>query len=217
MLNRREFQVRVLGGAAAAALGSSVWAQGGPAEGVNFKRLEAAQPVGVDAGKVEVLEFFSYACPSCFQFDSFIEAWKAKQGPEVSFRRIPVPFLMSAELFQRSYFALESMGALAAGHARIFNAVHIERQRLSKPEEVAQVVAKAGVDSDKFQQAYSSFGVAGRVAQAQRLAQAYRIEGVPTLVVQGRWTTSPSMARGNPEALAVLDHLVGLARATLKR
>jgi thiol:disulfide interchange protein DsbA len=184
---------------------------------VNFKRLEAAQPVGVEAGKVEVLEFFSYACPSCFQFDSFIEGWKAKQGSDVSFKRIPVPFLMSAELFQRSYFALESMGVLATAHSRLFNTVHIERQRLSKPEEVAQVVAKAGVDADKFLQTYNSFGVAGRLAQAQRLAQAYRIEGVPTLVVQGRWTTSPALARGNPEALAVLDHLVGLARATLKR
>jgi thiol:disulfide interchange protein DsbA len=214
-MKRRTFTQQLLGGAGAfglLSLADSVQAQGQPVEGVHFKRLEAPQPVGA-GGKLEVLEFFSYGCPHCAELESFIQAWLARLPADVAFRRVPVPFLMNAENFQRTYYALEAMGAVDTFQHKIFAAVHVDRLRLSKPEDIAAVIAKAGGDATKFLQVFNSFSVTSKLGQGQRMAQAYRIEGVPTLVVQGRWVTSPSQAKGGMQALAVVDFLLQRSRS----
>lgn len=217
-MKRRTFTQQLLGGAGFASIlsmPSFAQAQRLPAEGVEYMRLEPAQPVSA-AGKIEVLEFFSYACPHCYEFEPLIQAWAAKLPADVVFRRVPVPFLMNAENFQRTYYALEAMGAVESIQAKIFAAVHVERQRLGKPEEIAAVVTKGGGDGAKFLQMFNSFSVTSKAGQGPRLAQAYRVEGVPMLVVQGRWVTSPSQAKGNVQALSVVDFLVQKSRAANK-
>ena len=213
-MNRRRFSATLLSAAAASALvaGRPAFAQATPVEGKDFTRIEPPQPPGVPAGKVEVLEFFSYACPHCSSFEPTIEAWEKQLPAEVALRRVPVAFLMNADNFMRAYYALETTGAVQAMQLKIFRAIHIDRKRLEKGEDIAAFVGANGGDAAKFLAAFKSFSVNTSVARAKKLMADYKIESVPALVVQGRWMTSPSQAGSSERALAVVDQLVQRVR-----
>jgi thiol:disulfide interchange protein DsbA len=213
-MHRRQLSTAlVLAGIAGALPFAPAAAQGsGPVEGKDFTKIETPQPSGAPPGKVEVLEFFSYACPHCSSFEPTLEAWQTRLPADVSFRRVPVPFLMNADNFMKTYYALETIGAVQPVQLKIFQAIHIERQRLDTPENIAAFLAKHGVDQAKFLAAFKSFSVATSVSRAKKMVADYKVESVPTLVVAGRWMTSPSQAGSQERALAVVDQLVQRAR-----
>lgn len=209
-MQRRQFSHLLLG-AGALAIGGRAAAQGGPVEGTHYVKL--AQPVPTPGGgKIEVVEFFSYACPHCSAFEPTLDAWTRKLPADVAFRRAPVPFLQNAENFQKLYFALEALGQVDALQRKVFYAIHGERQRLDKPADIAAFLAKNGVDSAKFMDVFNSFSVQTKVRQASQLSEAYRIDGVPAIGVQGRFYTSVSLAGGPDRALQVTDFLVQRVR-----
>ena len=169
-MNRRRFSASLLSAAAASALVASrpgLRAAARPVEGKDFTRVETPQPPGVPAGKVEVLEFFSYACPHCSAFEPTIEAWEKQLPADVVLRRVPVAFLMNADNFMRTYYALETIGAVQAMQIKIFRAIHIERKHLEKGEDIAAFVGANGGDAAKFLAAFKSFSVNTSVAARQ--------------------------------------------------
>ncbi|PTT75741.1 disulfide bond formation protein DsbA [Pelomonas sp. HMWF004] len=204
-----------------AGLISGAWAQGGPIEGRHFVRL--GQPLPASAGKVEVIEFFLYTCSHCFAFDPLLEAWAHQLPPDVSFRRIPVGQLAVLKLHQRMFYALEALGALTpAVHSGIFNAFHRQRVEANDEAAVLALVGKLGVDTAKFKSALGSFSVQSKPTQGLKLAELAGVEGVPALVIGGRYRTAPGMG-GSPggseeehgrQALAVADVLLKQLRAT---
>jgi len=213
-MNRREFSTRLIAagaGTLALSAGTTAWSQGAPTEGTQFTKLDPPVPTAAQ-GKVEVVEFFSYACPHCSAFEPTLEAWVKKLPADVAFRRVPVPFLMNAELFQRTYFALESLGMVDAMQRKIFAAIHIDRVRLDSANDVAALVAKNGGDGAKFLDAMKSFGVANGVTRAKKMTVDYKIDSVPSIAVQGRFITSPSQAGSGEKALQVADFLIQRAR-----
>lgn len=208
-MNRREWAL----GAAAVALGGlhlPLRAQGAPVEGRDYQRV--AQPVPVASGKIEVVEFFGYWCPHCNSFEPTLEAWVKKLPPQVSFRRAPIAFNAAQEPMQRLYFALEALDLVDTLHSKVFAYLHVERKRLNNDSDIQAWAKSAGADAAKILETMKSFTVATKARQARQLSEAYRIEGVPTLGIQGRWMTSPSIA-GSPErALAVADALIAEAK-----
>ena len=215
-IDRRRFSAALLSAAAvgtAFAPGGPAFAQAGPVEGKDFTVIQTPQPPGVPAGKVEVLEFFSYACPHCSAFEPAIEAWEKQQKDDIVLRRVPVPFLMNADNFMRTYYALETIGAVQAMQQKIFRAIHIERKRLEKGEDIAAFIGANGGDSAKFLAAFKSFSVNTSVARAKKLMADYKVESVPTIIVHGRWMTSPTLAGGQDRAFAVVDQLVQRVRS----
>jgi thiol:disulfide interchange protein DsbA len=207
-MKRREFSMHV----AAAGLGS-LWAgtagaQGGPVEGTHYSKL--AQPVAVTApaGKIEVIEFFSYGCPHCYSLEPTLEAWAKRLPADVVFKRVPVGFNALYENYQRIYYALEATGQLEPMHRKVFDAIHKQRQRLDKEADIAAFMTANGVDGAKFMELYKSFSVQTKARQAQQLSQSYKIDGVPAMGVHGRYVTSGSQAGSNERALAVTDALV---------
>lgn len=211
-MNRRHFSVLVPSLFTVAAARAQAPAQApAPLAGTHYLVLDEPQ-AAASSGKIEVIEFFSYACPACNAFDPALERWREKLPADVSFRRMPVPFLANAENFQRTFFALESTGMLAQLHSKVFAAVHVERRRLAKPEEIFELVGQAGGDKDKFMAAFNAFGMSASLARAKAATAAYRIDSIPTVAVAGRFETTPSKAGGAEPALAVVDHLIGKAR-----
>ena len=171
--------------------------------------------MAIPQGTVDAVEFFSFACPHCFEFETTLESWLARKPSGIHFHRSPVPFLQNYTNFQPMYFALEAMGLAETMAPRVFNAVHLEHQRLDKLEEIAAFISRNGIDSTRFMSIFGSFGVRTKVQQANALFEAYGIAdiGVPALAVQGRWVTSPRQAKGQTQALAVVDYLAARARA----
>jgi thiol:disulfide interchange protein DsbA len=209
-MNRRDWTRSAAALAVFAAGGAR--AQGAaPVEGRDFVRLNA--PVAVPAGgKIDVVEFFSYGCPHCYSFEPMLESWLKKLPPDVAFRRVPATFNAPFEGYAKLFYALEATGLFEALHKRAYVAIHVQRQRLDKDAELAALAQSAGGDGAKFLDAYRSFGVATRVRQARQLAEAYKIDGVPTLGIHGRWFTSGSLAGSHERALVVADQLIARAR-----
>lgn len=186
-------------------------AQGGPIEGQDYKKLD--KPLAVAPGKVEVVEFFGYWCPHCNAFEPSLDAWQRKlPTDQVAFRRISISFRPNQETLQRLYYALETLGQVEALHRKVFNAYHLEHKPFNTDADVIDWAKANGADGNKIVETMKSFGVATKVRLARQLAEGYGIDGVPTLGVQGRWRTAPSIAGTEARALAVTDALIAMAR-----
>ncbi|RZI44593.1 thiol:disulfide interchange protein DsbA/DsbL [Herbaspirillum sp. HC18] len=163
-----------------------------PQNGVDYRTLDKAQ--ATDTGKkVEVIEFFWYSCPHCFAMEHDLVAWVKKQGDNIVFKRVPAAFRDSMVPQQKLYYALEAMGKVDDLHQKVFNAIHLEKRRLDTDAEIADFVAKNGVDKQKFLDVYNSFGVQSKAKRAMQMMQAFQVDGVPLLAVDGRYMTSPSI------------------------
>ena len=219
--------------AAALALGAGLASAAGaagtaevPRDGVEYQTL--ATPQNTPAGKqVEIIEFFDYACPHCFAFEPVLAAWLKAQGDSVVFRRVHVPRDANVEPRQRLFFTLEAMGLVDKYHNKVFDAIHVERQHMNRDEMIFDWAEKAGIDRTKFIDTYRSFGVQAKVRQANAMMESYLISMWPTIIVDGRFQTSPthairgktapqSEAQRQQAALAVMDYLLARARAEKK-
>jgi thiol:disulfide interchange protein DsbA len=168
-------------------------ANGAYAGGSGYDTLPVRQ--STDAGKkVEVLEFFSYACPHCNGFDPVLEAWVKKQGDNIVFKRVAVSFRPDWLPLQKMYYTLEAMGETDELHHKVFNAIHLERQAFNTDDNMIAIAVKNGIDKKKFIDTYNSFGVQGKLNRAKQLQSAYKVDQVPIVAIDGRYITSPSHA-----------------------
>ena len=216
-MKRREFTTQlagITGATLALGLAQGAMAQGGPVEGTHYVRLQTPAPVTLPTPekKIEVVEFFWYECPHCNQFEPMLESWVKKLPPDVAFRQVPVGFTARHQLHQKLFYALEEMGQLATLHRRIFTAIHVQSRRISTEAEIMSFVKDQGVDMAKFGDAFKSFQVNTKASRAKQLSDAYKIDGVPALGIQGRYFTSGALAGSHEKALAVTDFLIQRAR-----
>ncbi|MDS0857350.1 thiol:disulfide interchange protein DsbA/DsbL [Burkholderia pseudomultivorans] len=176
--------------------------------GKGFETMKSPQPVSAPAGKVEVIEFFWYGCPHCYEFEPTIEAWVKKQGNNIEFKRVPVAFRDDFIPHSKLYYAVSALGISEKVTPAIFDAIHKQKNYLLTPQAQADFLATQGVDKKQFMNAYNSFSVQSEVNQSAKLLKDYGIDGVPTVIVQGKYKTGPSYADGIPATTQVLDYLV---------
>ncbi len=185
--------------------------------GVDFTTLDT--PVRPDTGKkVEVLEVFMYHCPHCNALDPALADWVKKQGDKIVFRRMH----MGEDAQAHAFFTLDAMNALGNGlHEKIFHAIHVDHNRLNSDAALLEFVGKNGVDKAKYQEVFNSFTVQTKMKRAVQLANQYKLDSAPSLVIDGHYTTSPAQAghglNSAPAAHAVMfqvmDTLVAKAAA----
>lgn len=241
-MKRRAFASTALLGATA---GSALWAQTPAAAGLvpgrDFQLIEPLAPVDAATGKIEVVEFFWYSCPHCNAFEPLLQEWVKKLPKDVAFRRVPVAFRDDFVPQQRLYYALEAMGLVDKLHALVFQTIHgpgshvtmaqatgqgpVQRNKLSTAAMIGPWIASQGVNEAQFMEHYNSFAVAAKCRRAAQLQDAYRIDGVPSMGVAGRFMTDGVMAPAYVEspdgrrtssmhrALQVVDALVAQVRA----
>jgi thiol:disulfide interchange protein DsbA len=214
-MKRRDFSLACGAAVAGSAfVPSTVLAQAKPpAAGTDYMLLEKPAPVEAPAGKIEVVEFFWYSCPHCNVFEPTFEAWRKRAPKDLAVRRVPVAFQDSFVPQQRLYYTLEAMGLVEKLHARVFAAIHAEKQNLTKVEQIADWVAKQGVDRAKFLEQFNSFSVATKATRSTQLQNAYNVEGVPSLGVAGRFYTDGTLAKTLDRALVVVEFLAAQVRS----
>lgn len=197
-------------------LGGANAAVGSPENGKEYKLLERPQPV--ESGKkIEVVEFFGYFCPHCNALEPLLADWVKKQGDNISFKRVHVNFHGLAPQ-QKLYYALEAMGKIEEFHVKVFNAYHVDRNRLQTDGDVMEFVAKSGIDKQKFLDVYNSFAIQSKLNRSAQLMTAFQIDSVPTIAIDGRYITAPAMTAvtlgrvteqaQNQSVLPVLDWLI---------
>lgn len=198
-----------------------------PKNGVEYKTLPT--PQAVDSGKkVEVIEFFDYACPHCFAFDPSLTAWVKKQGDAIVFKRMHISRSGTDLPQQKLFFTLSAMGLLNdAMHTKIFTEMHVNHNRMNRDEMAFDFAAKQGVDRQKFIETYRGLGVGGSVRRATSMMDAYGVDSWPMIAIDGKYVTSPTMANEgskaatteaelHAQAIQVMDILVAKAKAEKK-
>lgn len=199
------------GTAAAAPVSSTAWQ-----DGVNYTRLVPAQPTSVPTGQVEVLEFFWYACPHCYALDPLVANWEKSKPSYISFSRVPVLWNEGHRSLARLFYTLQSMGKLNQFHDAVFKEIHVNVNPLIGSDspsqaERAQVafITKLGISEADFEKAYHSFEVEKSLQRADELAQRYRITGVPTFVVNGKYIADVGTA-SLPSQTPIPERLIAL-------
>ena len=219
-MQRREFSLSAVSVAAATfgmASAPGVALAQAPAfrSGSDYLTLDKPAPTEAPAGQVEVVEFFWYNCPHCNAFEPQFEAWAKKLPKDVSLRRAPVAFRADFEPQQRLYFVLEGLGKVDELHGKVFNAIHVEKQTLNTAEQITAWAEKQGIPKAKFLEMYNSFSVATKARKSTQLQDAYAVDGVPALGINGRYFTSGTQAKTLERSLQVTDALIAQSRQAM--
>jgi len=186
------------------------------APGKDYQLINPAQPTA-SGTKVEVIEFFYYGCPGCNSLQAPLENWLKKKPADIEFRRAPVVFQDAWLPLTTAYYALDAMGLVDKLHRPLFNAIHEQRVisdkgLLKDQKPLFDWVAKQGVDRQKFVDVYNSFGVRSRTNRSIELPGNYHVTSTPTLVVDGKYLTTPAMAGSYERFFQVLDQVIAMAR-----
>ena len=177
-------------------------------EGTNYQKIVPAQPTGVPAGKVEVAEVFWYGCGHCFALDPAIESWRGKSKPAyVEFVRIPAMWNDSTRMHARVFYTAELLGKLDELHTLIFREIHVTGNQLNTLEKISAFFQQHGVSKDDFTKAFSSFAVESKLQRADLMNRRYRINSVPTVIVNGKYSTDVSTAGGESQLFGVIEEL----------
>jgi thiol:disulfide interchange protein DsbA len=165
-------------------------------------------------GKVEVIEFFSYGCPHCYELEPLIASWKKSLPADTVFKRVAVAFgRPNWDSLGRAYYAFSDLNVLPKVDNAIFDAVHRQRLPLLDEKSITAWVGKQGIDPAKFSTAYKSFSVNTRMSQSERMVEAYQVSGVPSIVVGGKYVANGGSYE---EMLSIASELVAKARAESK-
>ena len=201
---------------ALATAAAAAQAQPTPVAGRDYHELSPARPVATGQ-RIEVIEFFYYGCPICYEAQPHVARWLAKVGPAVALVRVPAVFTDSSESFARTFFTLGSMNEIARLHWPIYDNHHFDGKQLNEEKNIVAFVASNGVDAKRFSELWHSPEVTAQVDSAKKALDTYDVKGVPTFVVDGKYLTSARLAGGTKEMMRVVDYLVERAAAERKK
>jgi thiol:disulfide interchange protein DsbA len=183
---------------------STAWAAADYVEGTQYTRLASPQPTSAP-DKIEVVEMFSYACPHCFHMEAELEEWLKAKPDDVVFVRLPVVFRPDWEVLAKAYFTAEILGVLDKTHEALFEAIHVKNEKIGDEAAMQAFFVSQGVSADDFKKTFDSFEVDMKVRNAKDMTRRYAITGVPTFIVNGKFSTSASLAGNNEKGLSVKE------------
>lgn len=195
-------------------LSFAAFAQGNFVEGQHYKAI--SEPVVTsDPSKVEVVEVFWYGCPHCNDFSPVFEQWESTQGDEVNVQRSPAMWNKRMATHATIFYTAKVLGKLEVMHKEIFDAMHVKRKKLLKPDQIYALFQKHDIDREKFDKTFKSFGVKSMVQLAESRARSYGITGTPEVIVNGKYRVSANLAGSQENMLKVIDFLVQKEKAAL--
>ena len=166
-----------------------------------------AQPTNVAPGKVEVAEVFWYGCAHCFSLDPALESWRSKTPSYIEFVRIPAMWNDTTRMHARVFYTAELLGKLDELHSLIFREIHVAGNALNTVDKISAFFKQHGVGEDEFQKAFSSFAVESKLQRADFLNRRYRVQSVPLMIVNGKYSTALSDAGDEANLFALLNEL----------
>jgi protein dithiol oxidoreductase (disulfide-forming) len=187
-----------------------------PVSGRDFQELSPPRPVSTGE-RIEVIEFFYYGCPVCYEAQPHIARWLMRTGPGVALLRVPAVFTESSESFARTFYTLGAMNHIARLHWPVYDNHHFDGRALHEEKNIVAWIASNGVDAARFSELWKSDDVKAQVGAAKGALATYDIKGVPSFVIDGRYVTSARMAGGVKEVMQVVEHLVARAAADRKK
>jgi thiol:disulfide interchange protein DsbA len=183
-----------------------------PQEGRDYLRFK--NPIPVETGKkIEVIEFFSYGCPHCGEFEPVLQNWLKTLPADVAFRRVPVVFQDRWVPLAKEYFTLDALGEESRLAPEMFTAIHSKGASMWNEKTFFDWAAAHGLDRKKVEDMYNSFAIAGKMNRATQLAKSYGVQSVPLIVIDGKFVVSTDKVGSHAAMIPVMDALVAKARA----
>jgi len=179
----------------------------GYTEGKEYLALTSPQPTN-SGDKIEVVELFWYGCPHCYQLEPVVDQWLANMPDDVEFVRMPAIVGPPWELLAKAYYTAEFLGVLDKMHLALFDYLHNDKKKITNEAALQSFFVEQGVSREDFKNTYTSFAVAMKVSNARLMTKRYGITGVPTIIVNGKYNTSGSLAGSNENIIKVVDYLV---------
>lgn len=184
-------------------------------EGIEYIPIKPPVPTA-DPQRIEVVEMFWYGCPHCYRFEPKFKKWIKERKPDnvdvVLIPAITGPGWVPAA---KAFYTAELLGVLDRSHQALFDAIHVERKRFHSGEEFAKFFSRFGISEAKFLETYNSFAVDLKVRRAADLTRRYGVDGVPTIIVNGKYRTTGTLTNGDDGLLKVLDYLIALEAKNL--
>jgi thiol:disulfide interchange protein DsbA len=181
--------------------------------GTHYNRLSPTQPTSSSPDKVEVAEIFWYGCPHCFTFDPYVRSWESTKADYVSFVRVPAVWNPLVRIHAQAFYTAEALGKGEEMHEPLFEEIHDNQNLLDTQEKIQAFFGKFGVDAATFKSTWESFAVHTKLQRADELSRRYKISSVPTVVVNGKYTTDGGMAGSNDALFELVDELTASERA----
>src|SRR4051812_26507159 len=195
---------------------ASAHAQQPPVSGRDYQEISPA--VAVSTGeRIEVIEFFYYGCPVCYEAQPHIARWLMRAGPGLAMLRVPAAFTESSESFARTFYTLGAMNHIARLHWPVYDNHHFDGKQLNEEKNITEWVAANGVDGAKFSELWKSPEITAQVDAAKKALDTYHVKGVPSFVIDGKYITSAKMAGGTKEMVRVVEYLVERAASERKK
>ncbi|MSQ80389.1 MAG: thiol:disulfide interchange protein DsbA/DsbL [Candidatus Methylopumilus sp.] len=188
-----------------------------PQMGTNFEKTVQVIPTD-NKNKIEVMELFWYGCIHCYQIDPILNEWVKKLPKDVYFKRVPAIPRPEWAHMAKAFYAMDTLGVSEKLHTAIYDAVHKEKT-LNPADEKAileWVTLKSGLDRKKVDDAFNSFSINATLNKAAQIFRTTGATGVPSLVIDGKYITSSTMAGGNNEALKLADDIIANIRKDKK-
>ncbi|MEO8164331.1 MAG: thiol:disulfide interchange protein DsbA/DsbL [Betaproteobacteria bacterium] len=190
-----------------------------PIQDKEYTLIEPAQRQPASVKGVEVLEFFNYACPHCYEFEPHLKTWLKNKPKGVDFRHVPAVFNERMMPLAKLYYTLEEMDLLDKLHDKVYFAIHQQQLNLVDRAVMMKWAGEQGIDTRKFEATFDSFSVNNKAQRAMQMTRTYRLPGTPYMTVGGRYMTGPSMIVGangsvDHERLnQVLNELIEMSRS----
>ena len=201
---------RILLGLAVLAFAGAAFAQQPLRQKMEYD-LISPQPTAT-GDRIEVIEFFWYGCPHCYNLQPPLDGWLKRKPADVELRRIPAVFRDSWIPHARVYYTLETLGEVGRLHQAVYRAIHVEKDSLMTAEAAAAWASRHGIEPARWSAVYSSPEIERKIQESKKHTIAYAIEGTPSLVVDGRYLTSSGKAESMPQVITILDGLIAMAR-----
>lgn len=179
--------------------------------GTQYQVLETPQAT-TTGDRIEVVELFFYGCPHCYRLEPYIKTWHGQLADDVEFVRLPAVLGKGWELLAKAYFTADLMGVLDKVHGPLFDSIHKDRKKYRNERELREFFVSQGIDGEEFDKMFNSFAVTVKMNNARLMTSRYRINGVPTMIVNGKYSTSASQAGSNQKLIDVVNYLVAQER-----
>jgi len=180
-------------------------------EGKEYLALASPQPTSA-GDRIEVVELFWYGCPHCYRLEPLLAEWLTSKPDDVVFTRMPAVLGPSWELYGKAYYTAEFLGVLDKIHQALFSALHTDRKKISDEAALQDLFVAQGVSAEDFRNTFNSFAVSVKLNNAKQMTKRYAITGVPTVIINGKYSTSASQAGSNENIIKVMDFLIAQER-----
>lgn len=186
------------------------------AENSPQKYVQISNSKQAEHDKIVIYEFFWYGCPHCFNIEPTIEKIESNLDKDTIMIKLPLALKESWMNHAKAFYSMQQMDIDSNLHAKIFEEIHINGNRLDTKSSLVDFIDAQGFDGSIFSKNFESFGTEIRIKKANKLARKYQITSVPTIVVNGKYLTSGSFVSSYDELYDVVNFLVEKERIDLK-